>query len=42
MKDGYRHNDGECFEHYGPHRILKVKITGGSIETSYPDESSGT
>lgn len=35
---GYRHNDGEGeFEHYPPHRIMKVKIIG-KIPTMYPDE----
>ena len=38
---GYRHNDGVTFEHYGPHRILKVKVTGG-IPTHYKDRASGT
>lgn len=39
---GYRHNDGEVFEHYGPHRILKVKVCGGPIPTGYIDKASGT
>lgn len=38
---GYRHNDGEIFEHYPSHRILKVKVVG-SIPTQYPDRTSGT
>jgi hypothetical protein len=43
VKDGYRHNDGSgTFEHFGPHRILKVKVTGAPVETLYPDEASGT
>jgi hypothetical protein len=37
---GYRHNDGEIFEHYPPHRILKVKSEG--IKTNYPDKVQGT
>lgn len=37
---GYRHNDGKVFEHYPPHRILKVKSAG--ISTNYPDEVEGT
>lgn len=37
---GYRHNDGKVFEHYPPHRILKVKSEG--IPTNYPDTESGT
>jgi len=37
---GYRHNDGEVFEHYPPHRILKVKCN--NISTNYPDEVEGT
>jgi len=40
VKDGYRHCDGEVFEHFPPHRILKVKSYG--IETSYPDNVRGT
>ena len=40
IKDGYRHNDGEVFEHYPPHRILKVKSIG--ISTNYPDTTKGT
>ena len=38
---GYRHNDGTTFEHYPPHRILKVKVVGG-VPTNYPDTSWGT
>lgn len=43
VSSGYRHNDGEgeC-EHYGPHRVLKVAITGGPVSTSYPDRATGT
>lgn len=37
---GYRHNDGEIFEHYPPHRILKVKSS--NIPTKYVDTVSGT
>ena len=37
---GYRHNDGEIFEHYPPHRILKVKSM--DIPTNYPDITRGT
>jgi hypothetical protein len=37
---GYRHNDGEVFEHYPPHRILKVKAS--NIDTKYTDNVSGT
>lgn len=40
VKDGYRHNDGNVFEHYPPHRILKVKSHG--ISTAYEDEIVGT
>lgn len=25
VKTGYRHNDGNMFEHYPPHRISKIK-----------------
>lgn len=38
---GYRHNDGETFEHYPPHRISKVKAVG-VVPTKYPDRVSGT
>lgn len=43
IKGGYRHNDGNgLFEHYPPHRINKIKVTGGVIPTKYVDEVSGT
>jgi hypothetical protein len=40
---GYRHSpEGEdLYEHYGPHRIAKVKVTG-AVPTNYPDRSRGT
>jgi hypothetical protein len=41
VRDGYRHNDGRVFEHYPPHRILKVKAEG-AIPTDYPDREGGT
>lgn len=37
---GYRHSDGEIFEHYPPHRILKVK--SGHLPTNYTDTTRGT
>jgi hypothetical protein len=37
---GYRHNDGNVFEHYPPHRINKVKCE--NIPTNYPDKVKGT
>lgn len=37
---GYRHNDGKTFEHYPPHRIMKVKSQ--DISTLYPDKTRGT
>lgn len=38
---GYRHCTREgLFEHYPPHRILKVKSRG--IHTMYPDQIRGT
>jgi hypothetical protein len=40
VKNGYRHNDGVVFEHYPPHRILKVK--SHNIRTGYPDTTRGT
>lgn len=47
VSTGYRHTpkpneNGETYlEHYPPHRILKVKITG-IVTTKYHDEVSGT
>ncbi len=40
ISGGYRHNDGKVFEHYPPHRILKVK--SADIPTLYPDTVRGT
>lgn len=41
-KGGYRHNPGKDYlEHYGPHRVLKVKLVG-DIPTTYPDKVIGT
>lgn len=40
ISGGYRHNDGKVFEHYPPHRILKVKSS--NIDTMYPDTARGT
>jgi len=40
INGGYRHNDGKIFEHYPPHRILKVKSK--NIPTNYPDTVEGT
>ena len=40
VKDGYRHNDGTTYEHYPPHRILKVKSV--YIQTNYTDKIQGT
>lgn len=40
INSGYRHNDGKVFEHYPPHRILKVKSE--NIPTNYPDIVEGT
>jgi hypothetical protein len=43
VKGGYRHNDGTgTFEHYPPHRILKVASVGRPVPTNYPDRISGT
>ena len=43
VRSGYRHNDGAgLFEHYPPHRILKVKASGAPIPTIYPDTVRGT
>lgn len=41
VKGGYRHNDGEIFEHYPSHRILKVKCNQ-PISTNYKDTTQGT
>jgi hypothetical protein len=41
VSGGYRHNDGAEFEHYPPHRILKVKISPAPL-TLYPDITRGT
>ena len=40
IKGGYRHNDGEVFEHYPPHRIMKIKSY--NIPTTYMDTVKGT
>lgn len=37
---GWRHSDGKVFEHYPPHRILKVK--SHDILTDYPSKVRGT
>lgn len=37
---GYRHCDGTEFEHYPPHRILKIKSR--SFKTQYSDTVLGT
>lgn len=42
VRGGYRHNDGQTFEHYPPHRIDKVKVVGPGVPTKYPDKSTGT
>lgn len=43
IKDGYRHNDGKgTFEHFPPHRISKIKVSGGPVSTKYTDEVTGT
>lgn len=39
-QDGYRHNDGNVFEYYPVHRILKIKSY--NIPTNYPDRVKGT
>jgi len=42
VRGGYMHvgKDGDGLEHYPPHRILKVKITG-VVPTEFPDEVTG-
>lgn len=43
IASGYRHNDGKGeYEHYPPHRLLKVKVSNGIVPTNYPDEQEGT
>jgi hypothetical protein len=37
---GYRHTCDGVLEHYPPHRILKIKVTGQN--TSFPDSVRGT
>lgn len=42
-KNGYRHNDGNIFEVYPVHRILKVKAVGDKgVPTNYKDKTLGT
>lgn len=41
VKGGYRHNDGEVFEHYPPYRIVKVQCLQ-PIDTNYKDIVEGT
>lgn len=41
INGGYRHNDGKVFEHYPPHRIMKVKVNA-KIDTKYTDTTTGT
>lgn len=41
IKGGYRHAGKDGFEHYPPHRILKVKCPQ-IIDTKYPDRIRGT
>lgn len=38
---GYRHATELEFEHYPPHRIMKVKVVG-SVSTDYADRTRGT
>ncbi len=41
---GYRHIEPDgTFEHYGPHRITKIKVTGGAFKPDhYPETAIGT
>lgn len=41
VSSGYRHCVDGLFEHYPPHRIMKVKAEG-DISTKFPDECRGT
>lgn len=41
VQTGYRHCTKKYFEHYGPHRILKVKVVG-KLDTVYSDKVRGT
>jgi len=40
INGGFRFNDGVTFEHYPPHRILKIKSK--NISTNYPCKVKGT
>lgn len=42
VTSGYRSVTDGCFTYYPSHRILKVKVTGGTISTKYPDTVRGT
>lgn len=39
---GYRHCVPGELEHYPPHRIAKVKVSGQGVSTGYPDKVRGT
>lgn len=41
IKGGYRHNNGFVFEHYPPHRIVKVQCVT-PVDTNYKDTVEGT
>ncbi len=42
VKTGYRHSEGDDLEWYPPHRILKVKVSGGCESTNYRDSTRAT
>lgn len=42
IKAGYRHSQGIDLEWYPPHRILKVKVIGGSESSKYKDTVRAT
>lgn len=39
---GYRHSEGNDLCWYPPHRIVKVKVTGGAASSLYQDKSRAT
>lgn len=41
IKGGFRHNTGKLFEHYPPHRIVKIKCKA-EIPTNYVSTVRGT
>jgi hypothetical protein len=42
ISTGYRHTEDSNLEWYPPHRIDKVKVTGGGESTKYKDNIRAT